>query len=130
VPSATGARWQVNDHYNRLMGDYVLSQVASILTESVRGCDYVVRCGEYQFLLLLPETGETGAGIVRRRIQHLVTEWDRNNRVGDFPISISLGLYFHVTGDRPEKDVVEAAIRMYADGHTTQRSAAIPQFTP
>lgn len=119
---------QVNDHYNQLMGDYVLSQVASILTESVRGCDYVVRCGEQQFLLILPETDAAGAEIVRGRIHHLVAEWDRNNRVGEFSITISLGLYFHVTGDRPEKDVVEAAIRMYADGHAAQRGTAVPRL--
>ena len=36
---------QVNDRYGHLMGDYVLSQIATILKSCVRGSDYVVRYG-------------------------------------------------------------------------------------
>src|SRR5208337_3591585 len=80
---------QVNDRYGHLMGDYILSQIATILKSCVRGSDYVVRYGGDEFIILLPETDEQGAGIVRTRVHSKVAEWDQHNRVGDLPISVS-----------------------------------------
>jgi diguanylate cyclase (GGDEF)-like protein len=116
---------QVNDRYGHLMGDYVLSQIATILKSCVRGSDYVVRYGGDEFLILLPETDEQGAGIVRQRVLTKVAEWDHNSRVGDLPISLSLGLYLHVTGQTADKDVAEADARMYAEKQALKRAAAI-----
>jgi diguanylate cyclase (GGDEF)-like protein len=114
---------QVNDRYGHLMGDYVLSQVATILKSCVRGSDFVIRYGGDEFLLLLPETDEKGAEIVRQRVHRKVEEWDRSNRVGDLPVSVSLGMYLHVTGQSPDKDVAEADARMYAEKQATKHGA-------
>ncbi|MGD1100687.1 MAG: diguanylate cyclase [Terriglobia bacterium] len=116
---------QVNDRYGHLMGDYVLSQVATILKSCVRGSDCVVRYGGDEFLVLLPETDEKGGGVVRDRIHSRVAEWDHSNRVGDLPISVSLGLYLHVTGQTPDKDVAEADARMYAEKQASKRAAVV-----
>jgi diguanylate cyclase (GGDEF)-like protein len=115
---------QVNDRYGHLMGDYVLSQIATILKSCVRGSDYVVRYGGDEFLILLPETDEQGGGIVRQRVLAKVAEWDRNSRVGDLPVSVSLGLYLHVTGQTADQDVAEADARMYAEKQAIKRAAA------
>jgi diguanylate cyclase (GGDEF)-like protein len=114
---------QVNDRYGHLMGDYVLSQIATILKSCVRGSDCVVRYGGDEFLVLLPETDQPGAEIVRQRVHQKVAEWDLSNRVGDLPISVSLGLYLHVTGQTAEKDVAEVDARMYAEKLAGKRAA-------
>jgi diguanylate cyclase (GGDEF)-like protein len=116
---------QVNDRYGHLMGDYVLSQIAAILKSSVRGSDYIVRYGGDEFLVVLSETDEKGAEVVRKRIYQKVAEWDRTNRVGDLPISVSLGLYLHAVGQSAEQDVAEADARMYAEKQALKRKAAV-----
>jgi diguanylate cyclase (GGDEF)-like protein len=116
---------QVNDRYGHMMGDYVLSQIAVILKSCVRGSDYVVRYGGDEFLVLLPETDEPGAEIVRQRMHRLVSEWDASNRVGDLPISVSLGLYLHANGQTAEKDIAEVDARMYAEKQAAKRAAVV-----
>lgn len=121
---------QVNDQYGHLMGDYVLAQIAGILKSCVRGSDYVVRYGGDEFLLVLPETTEPGAMIVLKRIQEKVEEWDRSNRIGDLPVSVSLGFYSHVPGQTAEQDVAEADARMYAEKKAPRRKTAEESATP
>lgn len=111
---------QVNDRYGHLIGDYVLSQVAAILKFCVRGSDYVVRYGGDEFLILLPETDHEGGEVVRQRVHRKVAEWDEANRVGDLPITVSLGLYVHVNGQTADVDIAEADARMYADKQATK----------
>jgi len=47
-----------------------------------------------------------------------VAEWERTHRVTDVPISVSMGMYLHVTGQTPEEDIAEADARMYLEKQT------------
>lgn len=114
---------QINDSYGHLMGDYVLSQMATILKSCVRGSDYVVRYGGDEFLLLLPETDEKGAEFVCQRVHGKVSDWDRSNRVGHLPISVSMGLCLHTAGQTADKDIAEVDARMYAEKQANKRAA-------
>ncbi len=124
---------QVNDRYGHLIGDAVLAQVAGILKSCVRGSDHVVRYGGDEFLLILPETDDTGAQIVRGRIQEKVAEWDRSHRIGDLPISVSMGWHLHLQGQSAEQDIAEADARMYQEkqaGHSSPANAPVASATP
>jgi diguanylate cyclase (GGDEF)-like protein len=113
-----------------LMGDYVLAQMAGILRSCVRGSDFVVRYGGDEFLVILSETDEPGALIVKGRIHEKVEEWDRNNRVGDTPVSVSLGLSLHVPGQTAEQLVAEADACMYSNKHSDRRKEPVAGSTP
>jgi len=106
---------EVNDRFGHLMGDYVLAQIAGILKSCVRGSDYVVRYGGDEFLIVLSETDETGAQIVHRRIEQKLADWNGSNRLGDFSISLSLGLHQHIPGQSAEQAVAESDVRMYSE---------------
>jgi diguanylate cyclase (GGDEF)-like protein len=106
---------QVNDRFGHLMGDYVLAQVGGILKSCVRGSDYVVRYGGDEFLLVLPETDQAGVEIVRQRIREKIAEWNRESRLDNMLITLSLGVYLHSAGQSADQDVAEADARMYAE---------------
>lgn len=106
---------RVNDRYGHLMGDEILAQVAAILKSCLRGSDHVVRYGGDEFLMILPDTDEPGAAIVRDRIVQRMVEWDSANRIGDVPISLSLGVYHHRAGQTVDYDLSEVDARMYAE---------------
>ena len=58
----------VNDTYGHLIGDRVLRQMANLLRREQRAVDIVARYGGEEFVILLPETGVTGARIFAERI--------------------------------------------------------------
>jgi two-component system cell cycle response regulator len=59
---------EVNDSYGHLVGDRVLRQFADMLRRDQRAIDVVGRYGGEEFVVLLPETGATGARIFAERI--------------------------------------------------------------
>jgi diguanylate cyclase (GGDEF)-like protein len=106
---------EINDRFGHLTGDFVLAQVAAILKNCVRGSDFIVRYGGDEFLIILSETDAQGGEIVRQRIRKKVADWDCANRIGDIPVSISMGLHLHVPGETAEQAIAMADARMYED---------------
>lgn len=62
----------VNDNYGHTAGDEYLKLVASHIVQALRAQDKAGRVGGEEFLILLPETGETGAEILANRIREAV----------------------------------------------------------
>jgi diguanylate cyclase (GGDEF)-like protein len=58
-----------NDTHGHECGDEVLKMVSSALNESVRKQDRVARWGGEEFLLMLPETDESGAMLVAEKVR-------------------------------------------------------------
>lgn len=65
---------QVNDTWGHDVGDQVLSRIASVLQESMRGYDLCGRWGGEEFLLLLPETSLSMAVPVIERLRRQLRE--------------------------------------------------------
>lgn len=87
----------VNDTYGHLVGDQILKRLASILTESLRGDDTVVRFGGEEFLLILPGTSYEKVSIPLRRIRENISR-EHFPEVGSITVSIGVT---EVTKDLP-----------------------------
>lgn len=79
-----------NDTFGHQVGDLVLQQVAQMLRREQRAVDLIARYGGEEFLVLLPETGATGARIFAERILRRVAA----QRFGDAsrPVQVTLSM--------------------------------------
>ncbi|MBU3964639.1 GGDEF domain-containing protein [Patescibacteria group bacterium] len=82
----------INDTFGHLAGDRALERVASILSkEAKRGIDIVIRHGGDEFLLILPHTEATGAGVLMGRIEKVLSTLSPR-------VSISFGINSWIPG--------------------------------
>jgi diguanylate cyclase (GGDEF)-like protein len=79
----------VNDAFGHLRGDQVLVQFTLLLKTILRDSDQVFRYGGDEFVLLLPSTAKSHAGVVARR---LLDETLSQSFPGDPPVSITLSI--------------------------------------
>jgi diguanylate cyclase (GGDEF)-like protein len=63
---------QVNDSYGHSTGDAALQALAGVLRSACRSMDFATRYGGDEFIVVLPETGKSGAVQAARRIQEQV----------------------------------------------------------
>jgi diguanylate cyclase (GGDEF)-like protein/PAS domain S-box-containing protein len=85
---------EVNDTCGHAVGDTVLTEVAERVARAIRSSDLLARWGGEEFMVLLPETGRTGAYNLAEKLRLVVAETSFPE-VG--PLTISLG----VTQRRP-----------------------------
>jgi len=79
----------VNDTKGHTFGDKVIKEVAKIISENLRGMDFIGRYGGEEFLAIYPNTNLEGAFLVCERIRKRVEEFD----FGDgYKVTISGGV--------------------------------------
>jgi two-component system, cell cycle response regulator len=89
----------VNDTFGHSAGDEVLSQVASVLTTTVRENDAVYRVGGEEFLVTLPMADESIATHVAERLRAAVKALDLTGRAPGGRMTLSLGVTCVTGGD-------------------------------
>jgi len=67
---------KVNDENGHQFGDIVLTTVANVISQSIRGIDSVGRYGGEEFLLVLPDTDKPEAMIIAERIRKAVEDFE------------------------------------------------------
>lgn len=91
----------VNDKYGHQCGDKMLQSVARLLHDNVRRQDTICRWGGEEFMLLLPETDESGAARLAEKLRSLVERLEFS--YCGFPVSVTLSFGVHACG--PDKDI-------------------------
>jgi diguanylate cyclase (GGDEF)-like protein len=103
---------RVNDRFGHLVGDDVLRHVGRCLQSGVREFDSVGRFGGEEFVVALPEAGETEALIVAERLRSRVNELRIAAVTGDAevePMSVSVGVACSPTDGIEVADLLLAA---------------------
>lgn len=83
---------KVNDTHGHLIGDRTLRQMANLLRREQRAVDIVARYGGEEFVVLLPETGVTGARIFAERILRRVASHDFGEPEHPVHVTTSIGV--------------------------------------
>ncbi len=108
---------KVNDLHGHAAGDAVLVAVAEVAREAIRSYDLLGRIGGEEFLIVCPQTDDTGTAVVAERvrsaIQELTLEYDAGSTPGGGPggerhiipirVTVSLG----VAGRRDDHASIE-----------------------
>jgi diguanylate cyclase (GGDEF)-like protein/putative nucleotidyltransferase with HDIG domain len=102
-----------NDTYGHQFGDYILRETASLLQANVRRPDIVVRYGGDEFVVLMVNTTNEQAQLVKSRIEHAFIERNRMQTDDRYVIKISIGLR-SADARTIESLLYEADMEMYA----------------
>jgi diguanylate cyclase (GGDEF)-like protein len=103
----------INDRIGHVQADYTLTAIGRALAQELRGSDLVCRWGGDEFIILLPETDRTAAGILAERLRSAVSDCEKCAGA-----TISLGLACYPTDGKDYDSLVATADRaLYASKH-------------
>ncbi|MEI2720082.1 MAG: diguanylate cyclase [Gemmatimonadales bacterium] len=83
---------RINDSRGHPVGDRVLVDLVSLLRRELRTMDFLARYGGEEFVILLPETGTTGARIFVDRILRRVANHQFGTTAAPIAVTVSAGL--------------------------------------
>jgi diguanylate cyclase (GGDEF)-like protein len=102
---------QVNDRFGHQVGNVVLEQIATQLTQKTRSCDVFGRIGGDEFLAILPQTDRREAYVLAERLREAVENYVLeigDERVIDF-IRVSIGVAAYPVNGETMDNVITAA---------------------
>lgn len=100
---------EINDRFGHLCGDEVLSVVGKRMGAVLRASDLKCRYGGEEFLVLLPDTGLTGAErvaeLLRRELEGRPVRWNDQ----EVPVTASFGVTLVTPGDQDITAIIARA---------------------
>lgn len=96
---------QVNDRFGHQVGDGVLKEVASRISQSLRPYDMLCRYGGEEFMVVLPETELAAAVNIGERICQTI----REETIRDCSVTVSIGVTAVVMGDPDLHEIINRA---------------------
>lgn len=105
-----------NDTEGHMAGDFILKEIASIMTRSIRANDILVRFGGEKFAIIMPQINKSEAFHVAERVRENVRNQIRS-RWKNFPrdrITVSIGIAMYPECSDVENLIREADKALYA----------------
>lgn len=117
----------VNDAYGHRAGSFTLTEVAQVITMSVRESDFVARYGGDEFVLMLPETAARRAVQMAERVRDRIASHRFNGGVGaDIYLTASFGVAsFPEHAHEAEKLIELADAAMYEAKQLSKNSVRV-----
>ena len=117
---------QVNTQFGHLTGDFVLTEIATLLKNSIRGTDAAIRYGGDEFLIALANTSATGACIVVDRLETALSDWNQSSTLDGFTLSLSIGMAEWIDGKTLDEVLDLADRQMYEEKFYTVPASGRP----
>ena len=111
---------EINDQYGHAAGDLVLREFSRHLKKALRACDFAVRTGGDEFLVVLPECSRENVHIILSRL----TPFDVTIHRRKVTISYSRGRAQYQHADTPET-LVERADKVLYDEKAARRAVKV-----
>ena len=102
---------KINDTFGHYVGDTVLREISSMISESLRGYDFLGRYGGDEFAILLPAADEKDSYVVAERLRQVV-EAKAIYEHTKLRITICIGMVTVVPDEKTDLD----ALYKLADG--------------
>lgn len=100
---------KVNDNYGHQKGDQLLQKAAELIKTSCRDEEIIARMGGDEFIILLPQTSQAAAEIIKERI---INNFKNHKLEEEIPLSIALG----IASKNKESESFEAIITKAEEG--------------
>lgn len=121
----------INDTHGHLVGDEVLIKLAEQMRQCTRRYDTIGRYGGEEFIIVLPQCGESEVHCVAERLRTTVCNNDYETQEGPVHVSISLGATW-VTPSEQKCDAVDlikiADQALYAAKHQGRNKTILFDF--
>ncbi len=127
---------KINDIHGWQGGNLILKSLSRIIKENLRGVDILARQGGDKFSLLMPETNETGALSLARRIKEVTESYLFKINEKNLHITLSIGAVTFSKGEPEdcEQLIIEAenSLRVSKNkgGSTITHSVLKEEITP
>jgi two-component system, sensor histidine kinase LadS len=105
---------KLNDTFGHALGDQVLFTFARLLMQCARRHDVVGRWGGEEFIIVLPETDATEAGMLAERIRQLTLELAIAPALPAGGLTVSIGISEYRVGQSLDELIKAADVALYA----------------
>jgi diguanylate cyclase (GGDEF)-like protein len=102
----------LNDNYGHLIGDKVLQKISSIINQTIRESDYLIRYGGDEFLIILTNCNKENALVNAKNILMKIRNIDKIENYS-LNIKISMGIAEGRKNDRLGDIISKADSRLY-----------------
>jgi two-component system cell cycle response regulator len=102
---------RINDNHGHDIGDKVIQEISERIKNSVRGIDLACRYGGEEFLVAMPDTDKTFAGVVAERLRNEIAQHKVSINGGREEIAVTVSIGLSSTEEGPKDDSAQKLIK-------------------